>query len=265
MVLVNSNGEEFEFYFDQENGNHKLFQVMDSGVKEQIDLFPEQPKFDLLDNMKSQDVKVIDSEGKVATLREAISQVRTKEDVGESEDNTQLADGGEATEAKPLFHDVETAPVKVGENFQLDTEQPDMDANLANTIRMAAEQGWKQVEIKLCPENLGSMTIKLTQNSDGILQVVLHTSNSKAASLLTQHMSDLNAALQGYNQGEVRVEVQHNENSQQAGQQQQQQTDPDGHNRQSQQQQQQRQQDNGNSGDFLQKLRLGLFGLEDFV
>lgn len=265
MVLVNSNGEEFEFYFDQENGNHKLFQVMDSGVKEQIDLFPEQPKFDLLDNMKSQDVKVIDSEGKVATLREAISRVRTKEDAGESEDNTQLADGGEATEAKPLFHDVETAPVKVGENFQLDTEQPDMDANLANTIRMAAEQGWKQVEIKLCPENLGSMTIKLTQNSDGILQVVLHTSNSKAASLLTQHMSDLNAALQGYNQGEVRVEVQHNENSQQAGQQQQQQTDPDGHNRQSQQQQQQRQQDNGNSGDFLQKLRLGLFSLEDFV
>ena len=39
----------------------------------------------------------------------------------------------------------------------------------------------------------------------------------------------------------------------------------DGHNRQSQQQQQQRQQDNGNSGDFLQKLRLGLFSLEDFV
>ena len=160
------------------------------------------------------------------------------------------------TASQPLFKEVKAAPVKVGENFQLDTEQPDMEQKLADTIRFAAQQDLRQIEIKLSPENLGNMTIKLTQASDGTLQVVLHTDNAKAANLLGQHLDNLNAALQSYNHNEVRVEVR--ENSQQPEQQQHQQTDPDGHN---QQQQQQRQQ----SEDFIQKLRLGLFNLEDII
>ncbi len=162
---------------------------------------------------------------------------------------------------QPLFKDVKAAPVKVGENFQLDTQQPDMDDNLADTIRFAAQQGLRQMEIKLSPENLGSLTVKLTQATDGTLQVVLHAANAKAANLLNQHIDNLNAALQGYSQNsEVHVEVQRGEDSQQA-QQQQQQTDPNGHNR--QQQEQQKQQESGHSGDFIQKLRLGLFSLDD--
>ena len=162
---------------------------------------------------------------------------------------------------QPLFKDVKAAPVKVGENFQLDTQQPDMDDNLADTIRFAAQQGLRQMEIKLSPENLGSLTVKLTQATDGTLQVVLHAANAKAANLLNQHIDNLNAALQGYSQNsEVHVEVQRGEDSQQA-QQQQQQTDPNGHNR--QQQEQQKQQESSHSGDFIQKLRLGLFSLDD--
>ena len=107
--------------------------------------------------------------------------------------------------------------------------------------------------------HLGNLTVKLTQAADGTLQVVLQTANAKAANLLSQHAEGLNAALQGYSQnGEVHVEVQRSDDSQQAQQQQQQQTDPNGHNRQSQQQQQQPREES-HSGDFLQKLRLGLF------
>lgn len=165
------------------------------------------------------------------------------------------------TAGQPLFHDVEAAPVKVGENFQLDTQDADMDANLADTIQFAAQQGLQQIEIKLSPENLGNLTIKLTQAADGTLQVVLHAANLKAANLLNQHLGDLNAALQGHGQSsEVRVEVPRNEDSQQA-QQQQHQADPNGHNQ--NQQQQQRRQEDEHSGDFVQRLRLGLFGLEE--
>lgn len=178
----------------------------------------------------------------------------------DEEDMTDLT--GEIPDAQPLFKDVEAAPVKVGENFQLDTQQADMDDQLAETIRSAAQQGLKQVEIKLSPENLGSLTIKLTQSADGTLQVVLHTSTTKAAALLTQHLDRLDMALQNYGQTQVHVEVQRNEDSQQA-QQQFQQADPDGHNR--QQQQQQHQQENEHSGDFLQRLRLGLVDLEDAI
>ena len=78
-------------------------------------------------------------------------------------------------------------------------------------------------------------------------------------------MDGLNAALQGYGQNnEVHVEVQRGGDSQQAQQQQQQQADPDGRNQQ-QQQQQQRQQESEHSGDFVQRLRLGLFGLDDMT
>lgn len=170
-------------------------------------------------------------------------------------------DAKSANLSQPLFKDVKAAPVKVGENFRtLDTQQPDMEAKLAETIRDAAQQGLRQIEIKLSPENLGALTIRLTQSADGTLQVVLRASTVKAANLLTQHTDGLNAALQGYGQNsEVRVEVQRNEDSQQAQQQQQQQTDPNGHNR--QQQQEQQRQEESHSGDFLQKLRLGL--LED--
>ena len=178
----------------------------------------------------------------------------------DEEDMTDLT--GEIPDAQPLFKDVEAAPVKVGENFQLDTQQADMDDQLAETIRSAAQQGLKQVEIKLSPENLGSLTIKLTQSADGALQVVLHTSTTKAAALLTQHLDRLDMALQNYGQTQVHVEVQRNEDSQQA-QQQFQQADPDGHNR--QQQQQQQRQEKEHSGDFLQRLRLGLVDLEDAI
>ena len=179
----------------------------------------------------------------------------------DEEDMTDLT--GEIPDAQPLFKDVEAAPVKVGENFQLDTQQADMDDQLAETIRFAAQQGLRQIEIKLSPENLGSLTVKLTQAADGTLQIVLHTANSKAASLLNQHIDSLNAALQGYGQNnEVQVEVQRNENSQQP---QHQQADPDGHNQQQQQQHQHRQEEQPHDGDFIQKLRLGLFGLDDIL
>ena len=199
-----------------------------------------------------QDTMVLTPDGRFTTWKEAAAQT----DAGDEDESSVDVDAGEI--AKPLFHDVKAAPVKVGENFQLDTEKPDMDQQLASTIRMAAEQGLRQIEIRLSPENLGALTIRLTQASDGTLQVVLHAANAKAANLLTQHLDGLNLALQGMNQSEVRVEVQRNDNSQQADQQQQQQTNPDGHNH--QQQQQERRQDSDHSGDFLQKLRLGLFG-----
>lgn len=254
FVLSNSDGVQFEVYLDPVNGEHKLFQLTDGGGRKQIDLFPQQPKLDLLYSPKNLDMTVVTREGKVTTLREAVAEF-------DSEDDTDL-DASAMADRQPLFKDVKAAPIKVGDNFQLDTQQPDMEAKLADAIRFAAQQGLRQIEIKLSPENLGALTIRLTQSADGTLQVLLRTSTVKAANLLSQHTDGLNAALQGYSQNEVRVEVQRGEDSQQAQQQQQQQADPNGHNRQSQQQQRQPQEES-HSGDFLQKLRLGLFGAED--
>ena len=125
--------------------------------------------------------------------------------------------------AQPLFRNVETVPVKVGETPVADTKQPDLDAQLAKQIGTTLENGAQQVKIQLTPESLGALTIDLTRTQDGALQVVLHTTTEKAANLLSQHAENLGALLQGNTQNTVQVEVQRQEQNQQFQQQSQQQ------------------------------------------
>ena len=186
-----------------------------------------------------------------------------KEDAPEAagekpEEKTSDSQGGEGAQLQqPLFRGAEAAPVKVAENYKsVDTQQPDMDEKLAANIQKAADDGVQQVEIKLNPVHLGQITIELTRGDGGVLQVAIHAANGKAESLLAQHLDGLHAALQAYGQ-EVKVEVQRGQETPQQQNQNQHQTNPDGHqqNRQHHQQQEHKEE---HSGDFLQKLRLGL-------
>lgn len=184
-------------------------------------------------------------------------------EVSDVQDENEEIKGEAAQPEQPLFHEAEAAPVKVGERYEpVDTQKPDMDARLADTIQQAAQAGAERVEIKLTPVNLGALTIEMTKDANGALQVVLHAANSRAAGLLSQHLDGLHAALQSYGAGqEVHVEVQRGQESQQ---QHFQQADPDGHGQQQhRQQEERRQEDHGGGENFLQKLRLGLFGTEE--
>lgn len=161
-----------------------------------------------------------------------------------------------------VFHEAKAAPVKVGESYEsVDTQAPDMEEQLARTIQQTVQTGGEKVEIRLTPENLGALTIEMTKDASGALQVVLHASNSRAAGLLSAHLDGLHTALQSYGPEPVHVEVQRNQDSQQ---QHFQHADPDGRGNQQHQQQERRQEQTGGEDfDFLQKLRLGLFGAEE--
>lgn len=162
---------------------------------------------------------------------------------------------------QPVFHETQSVPVKVGERYEVvDTQQPEMDDQLANVIRSAAQTGQEHVEIRLNPQNLGSLVIEMTKDTNGVLQVVLHASTPKAEGLLNQHLSGLHTALQGYGQEEVRLEVQRNDQSEQ---QHFRQADPDGRGQHQNRQQQERHEEQTGGEEFMQKLRLGLFGAED--
>lgn len=177
----------------------------------------------------------------------------------EEEDNSGELSQMAMSSQEKLFQDVEGTPVKVGEVFELDTQADDMDMQVADLIRSALIQDLNELEVRLTPANLGTVTIKLTQGSDGALSVIIHTSNAKTAALLSEHLDGLNQAIQSTQNREVRVAVQYNEESQQS---QYQQTDPDGHN--GQQRQQEHHTEEQESGeDFVQRLRLGLVGVED--
>ena len=165
---------------------------------------------------------------------------------------------GEAAEApEAVFHDAKAAPVKVGERYEtVDTQAPNMDEQVAAAVRQAVQAGSQRIEIRLTPENLGELVIEMTRAAGGALQVVLHASTSRAAGLLTEHLTGLHAALQAQSAQAVHVEVQRGQESQQQNLHQQ--TDPNGHHQQHRQQERRQEQTGGE--DFLQKLRLGLFG-----
>ena len=196
-------------------------------------------------------------------VREAVERPEQKEievRVERAED-TEEPDGEAAVAEQPVFHETRAVPVKVGERYEVvDTEKPEMDNQLAKTVNDAVQLGQDRVEIRLNPQNLGSLVIEMTKDTNGVLQVVLHASTPKAEGLLNQHLNNLHTALQGYNHEEVRLEVQR---GQQSEQQNFRQADPDGRGQHHHRQQQERQEEQHSGEEFMQKLRLGLFGMED--
>lgn len=196
---------------------------------------------------------------KATTETGELREVRPTEETAE-DDELQ----GEAAELpNQVFHDVKAAPIKVAEHYEpVDTQEPEMDSKLANTILDAADNGVERMQIQLTPANLGRITIDLARDAGGALEVVIHAATNKAAGLLNQHLDGLHAALQSYgNNQTVHVEVQRG----QEGQEQHmfQQADPDGRGQQHQQRQEERRETEDSGEDFLQKLRLGLTGLEN--
>lgn len=159
----------------------------------------------------------------------------------------------------PLFREKSDFVVKVAEPEpqMLDTQAPDLEAQLAGRVEQARENGWQHVEIKLEPEHLGTLVLTLDKSLDGTLRVTLHTANEKTASLLSEHTTGLTALLQGGDRSQpVTVEVQRQQENQQA-QYQQQYQDQGGGQREQRQRQERRQPENDRQ-DFIQQLRLGL-------
>lgn len=175
-----------------------------------------------------------------------------KDDSGEPD-----AQAAVRTAEQPFFQETENMPVKVGDGDTIDTQQPDFDAKLTQNVEKALSQGEQRVEIRLNPENLGSVVVEMTRSQDGSLHVVLHTETESAARLLSEHSGTLGLMLQNNNQGEVRVEVRQPQQENQQWQH----PDQDGgqnHGGQQREQQEHRQ----STEDFLQQLRLGLFSLD---
>lgn len=158
---------------------------------------------------------------------------------------------------QPVFRNVESVPVKVGENTPtVDMHAPDVKEQLADTVQASLKTVGDKVEIQLQPENLGRITIELTQQG-GKLGLVIYADNAKSTSLLAQNMGGLSALLEDRTGQNVTIQVQQQEPEQ---------PQYDGHNRQNQQQQQEQQskpeQSNAEQSSFLGQLRLGLYPTE---
>jgi len=174
-----------------------------------------------------------------------------QEDSGE--EKVEVTDAEAAPQ--PVFRDVESAPVKVGEAPAAESSRPadDLDSQIGPQLVQALEQGESRVELQLTPESLGSVKVEIVHSQDGTLHVALTAQNPQTRDLLEKHAEGLQSMLSARTQDQVRVQVQHQEESQR------QDNHPyDGHNGQNHPQQQHRQHTPQSSQDFLDQLRLGL-------
>ncbi len=154
-----------------------------------------------------------------------------------------------------LFHDVKAAPVKVGD---VETPQePDVAGQIDVQVAHALQTGETMVRIQLTPENLGEVTVEITQSADGALRIALSAHNDSTRGLLERHANDLQGMLASRTDQSVEVSVQRQAGSQEN---QNQQHSYDGHNGHAQDDQERRQQRQQHTSpeDFMQQLRLGL-------
>lgn len=187
---------------------------------------------------------------------EAVQQVVEEVNPQQKDDQTvEVLDVEQAPQQ--LFHDVKAAPIKVGEVY---TEQPVDESNVLNQVdaqlAQALQTGETMVRIQLTPENLGEVTVEITQTADGALRIALSAHNDSTRGLLERHAGDLQGMLSNRAEQSVEVSVQRQQESQQN---QNQQHSYDGHNGHAQDGQERRQRrEHTSSQDFMQQLRLGL-------
>lgn len=235
--------------------NQESFQQSMQELPQEQQAAPEQAPEAVQDDQPAQVQQTAEPAARETEDAPEVEVVKPREEAPEPEEAADVQ--------QSVFHEAKAAPVKVGESYEsVDTQAPDMEEQLARTIQQTVQTGGEKVEIRLTPENLGALTIEMTKDASGALQVVLHASNSRAAGLLSAHLDGLHTALQSYGPEPVHVEVQRNQDSQQ---QHFQHADPDGRGNQQHQQQEERRQEQtgGEDFEFLQKLRLGLFGAEE--
>lgn len=200
----------------------------------------------------------------VETAAPAESQNQTQQDL--PQDLTQSAAPQSETESLqdvtvehfqiPLFREVESTPIRVGDGEAVDMTAPtqEVDRSLGDLLKNAVDQGEQRLEIKLSPANLGSVTAEFIRSPEGVLHVVLHAETEQTAKLLSDHASTLGIILQDSTRGEVRVQVAQPQENQSAWQH----PDQEGGQQQQQQRSQQQNTSRQEGESFLHQLRLGL-------
>ena len=170
---------------------------------------------------------------------------------------------GEAAAEAPLFKDVEAAPIKVAEapeRAENRTPAAPVEQQITEKLSNILNGGETRVELQLEPLELGKLTIELTRNADGVLNIVLNAENAQTRTLLERHVSPLQEALSERGQQNVQITVERNDESQRQNNQQNNDF-RDGSN--GRQHEQQRRENPRSGEDFLQQLRLGLIPIED--
>ncbi len=154
----------------------------------------------------------------------------------------------------PLFQNVETTPIKVGEKAPvLDIQSPNVEQDLQDIIKYNLKTDGDKIEIQLNPGNLGKITVELVQK-DGSMSVLVTAENSKTLSLLAQHAGGIETMMQERLAQPVQVFIEQQQPEQQFN-------DSQKNNNGQNQNNQQNKPSKDEQQSFIDQLRLGLYDL----
>lgn len=164
--------------------------------------------------------------------------------------------------SQPLFRQDSPTPVKVAENYEpVELEESTAGEQLSARVTDALEQGLPKVELQLSPASLGNLTVEISKDVNGQLNIVFRPETARAAALLSNtsfHFGHQNADGSYDLAKQAVVMIVHPEEPKDANQF----LNPDGQNRQRHQQEQREKKRKGASEEFLHQLRLGLVGVQ---
>lgn len=190
------------------------------------------------------------------TIQQAVKELQPQEEDGE-DSQVEITDAEQAPQQ--IFHDVEAAPVKVGETYDLEqTDGADAAEQIDAAVAQALQKGESTVSVRLTPENLGEVTVQVSMKSGGVLAVAISARNDDTRALLERHASHLEELLGSRVRESVQVEIQRQPESQQNQNQQQSYDGHNGHAQDGREQQRRSRREHTSAQDFMQQLRLGL-------
>ncbi|MCI9551929.1 MAG: hypothetical protein HFE94_00150 [Acutalibacter sp.] len=164
--------------------------------------------------------------------------------------------------SQPLFQQDSPTPVKVAENYEpVELEESTAGEQLSARVTDALEQGLPKVELQLSPASLGNLTVEISKDVNGQLNIVFRPETARAAALLSNssfHLGHQNADGSYDLAKQAVVVIVHPEEPKDTNQF----LNPDGQNRQRHQQEQKEKKRKGASEEFLHQLRLGLVGVQ---
>ena len=195
------------------------FAAQEDGV-----LMPEEMVQQETDVQPQQNVERPLTEVSEQTEVETTEQLNEDTEMPEFKVQDKQTDGNEVAEEaavseKPLFHEVEAAPIKVAETPGEAQEASNINEQISQKLDTALKNGETKIEILLEPEALGKVSIEMTHRADGTLSVLLHAENSQTRGLLERNMGGLQEALGLRGQQSVEIEVSRGEETEQQNQQ----------------------------------------------
>lgn len=240
----------------QNNSTNVTEKNLETSGKLKLENFESKVEEVSTETVKKPEIKTETSEAKLDSKvnSEEIQKVTSKTTDNQEKPSLETAPKETATVLEPQkqikSESTEVITVKVGDGQTISSEK--LVAEVAKNITIKTD-GKNEYELQLDPENLGKIKVKLLFE-DGKLSVSLLCNNSKTANLLSEGISNLGQAIQQNTKSEVTVNVSEenylNDNQHQQNKQ----------NNSNQQHQKEQQKDDTQ---FEDKMKLGLWEIEN--